>query len=218
MKIALIGATGFVGSAILKEALDREHEVKAIVRNPDKLKVKHERLTVEQGNAMDTDRLARQLSGNDLVVSAYNAGWGNPNLYQEFLEGAQNIQESVKKSGVKRLVVIGGAGSLFISPDLQLVDTPDFPALIKPGATAARDYLNILRQEEGLDWTFVSPAPGMHQGSSGVRKGSYRTALDTPILDENNNLSEISVEDVAVAVLDEAENPSHIRQRFTVAY
>lgn len=218
MKIALIGATGFVGSAILREALDRGHSVKAIVRNPEKLTVRHELLTVEQGNAMDTDKLARQLSGNDLVVSAYNAGWGNPNLYQEFLEGAQNIQESVKKSGVKRLVVIGGAGSLFISPDLQLVDTPDFPAVIKPGATAARDYLNILRQEEELDWTFVSPAPEMHQGNSGTRRGSYRTGLDTPILDENNNLSEISVEDVAVAVLDEAENPKHIRQRFTVAY
>lgn len=218
MKIALIGATGFVGSAILREALDRNHEVKAIVRNPDKLTVEHERLSVVQGNAMDTDKLAEQLQGNEVVISAYNAGWGNPNLYQEFLQGAQNIQESVKKSGVKRLLVIGGAGSLFISPDLQLVDTPDFPAVIKPGATAARDYLNILKQEEALAWTFVSPAPEMHQGNSGIRRGSYRTGLDTPILDENDNLSEISVEDVAVAVLDEAENPKHIRQRFTVAY
>jgi putative NADH-flavin reductase len=218
MKIALIGATGFVGSAILKEALDRDHEVRAIVRNPEKLKVKHERLSVVQGNAMDTNKLAEQLQGNEVVISAYNAGWGNPNLYQEFLQGAQNIQQSVRESGVKRLLVIGGAGSLFISPDLQLVDTPDFPAVIKPGATAARDYLNILKQEEELDWTFVSPAPEMHPGNSGTRRGSYRTGLDTPILDENDNLSEISVEDVAVAVLDEAENPKHIRQRFTVAY
>lgn len=218
MKIALIGATGFVGSAILREALDRGHEVKAIVRNPDKLTVKHQRLTVEQGNALDPDKLGTQLQGSDIVISAYNAGWGNPNLYQEFLEGAQNIQESVKKSGVKRLLVIGGGGSLFISPDLQIVDTPDFPSFIKPGATAARDYLNILKQEEELEWTFVSPAPGMHQGNSGTRKGSYRTGLDTPILDDNNNLSEISVEDVAVAVLDESENPKYIRQRFTVAY
>src|SRR5690606_20102658 len=136
----------------------------------------------------------------------------------EFLQGAQNIQESVRKSGVKRLIVIGGGGSLFISPNLQIVDTPDFPQFIKPGALAARDYLNILRNEEELDWTFVSPAPGMHQGSSGTRKGTYRTGLDTPILDGSNNLSDISVEDVAVAVLDEAENPNHIKQRFTVAY
>src|SRR5690606_27702980 len=148
MKIALIGATGFVGSAILREALDRGHNVKAIVRNPEKLTVRHELLTIEQGNAMDTDRLAAQFRGNDLVISAYNAGWGNPDLYQEFLEGAQNIQEGVKKSGVKRLLVIGGGGSLFISPDLQIVDTPEFPSFIKPGATAARDYLNILRKEE----------------------------------------------------------------------
>jgi len=218
MKIALIGATGFVGSAILREALDRGHEVNAVVRNPDKLTVQHERLAVEQGNAMDTDKLGRQLQGNDLVISAYNAGWGNPNLYQEFLQGAQQIQESVRKSGVKRLIVIGGGGSLFISPNLQIVDTPDFPSFIKPGATAARDYLNILKNEEELDWTFVSPAPGMHQGTSGTRRGTYRTGLDTPLLDKENHPSEISVEDVAVAVLDEAEKPKHIKQRFTVAY
>lgn len=218
MKIALIGATGFVGSAILKEALDRNHEVKAIARDPDKLTVKHSLLTVEQGNAMDTDKLAEKLQGSDVVISAYNAGWGNPNLYQEFLEGAQNIQKSVRKSGAKRLIVIGGGGSLFISPDLQIVDTPDFPSFIKPGATAARDYLDILRKEEEIDWTFVSPAPGMHQGSSGTRKGIYRTGLDTPLLDEDNNPSNISVEDVAVAVLDETERPKHIKQRFTVAY
>src|SRR5690606_554053 len=157
MKIALIGATGFVGSAILREALDRGHEIKALVRNPEKLTVSHEKLSVEQGNAMDIDRLAAQLSGNDIVISAYNAGWGNPNVYQEFLQGAQNIRESVKKSGVKRLLVIGGGGSLFISPDLQIVDTPEFPSFIKPGATAARDYLNILRKEEELDLCEPSP-------------------------------------------------------------
>ena len=218
MKIALIGATGFVGSAILREALDRGHTVKAIVRNPEKLKTTHGHLSVVQGNAMDTDLLADQLKGNDVVISAYNAGWGNPNLYQDFLDGATNIQESVKKSGVNRLLVIGGGGSLFIYPDLQIVDTPDFPQIIKPGASAARDYLNILRKEEELDWTFLSPAPGMHQGTSGVRKGTYRKGLDTPLLDENDNPSDISVEDVAVAAMDEVENPKHIKQRFTVAY
>ena len=218
MKIALIGATGFVGSAILKEALQREHQVKAIVRNPEKVSVNHEQLSVVKGNAMDINQLAELLKGNDVVISAYNAGWGNPNLYQEFLQGAQNIQESVKRSGIKRFLVIGGGGSLFISPSLQIVDTPDFPEFIKPGASAARDYLNILKNEEDLDWTFLSPAPGMHQGTSGERKGIYRTASDTPILDVNNNPSTISVEDVAVAILDEVENPKHIRQRFTVAY
>src|SRR5690606_37898650 len=99
MKIALIGATGFVGSAILKEALQREHQVKAIVRNPEKVSVNHEQLSVVKGNAMDINQLAELLKGIDVVISAYNAGWGNPNLYQEFLQGAQNIQESVKRSG-----------------------------------------------------------------------------------------------------------------------
>ena len=218
MKIALIGATGFVGSAILKEALQRRHQVKAIVRNPEKMAVNHAQLSVVKGNAMDIDQLAELLKGNDVIISAYNAGWGNPNLYREFLQGAQNIQESVKKSGIKRFIVIGGGGSLFISPSLQIVDTPDFPEFIKPGASAARDYLNIIKNEEELDWTYLSPAPGMHQGTSGERKGTYRTAFDTPILDANNDPSPISVEDVAVALLDEVENPKHIRQRFTVAY
>ena len=218
MKVALIGATGFVGSAVLKEALGRGHQVKAIVRNPDKLSLQHEHLSVVKGNVLDIDQLAELLKGNEVVISAYNAGWGNPNLYQEFIQGSQNIQESVKRSGIKRLIVIGGGGSLFISPELQVVDSPDFPEFIKPGATAARDYLNLLRKEESLDWTFLSPAPGMHQGTSGERKGSYRTGLETPLLDGRNDPSVISVEDVAVAILDEVEKPKHIRQRFTVAY
>jgi putative NADH-flavin reductase len=218
MKIALIGATGFVGSSILKEALQRSHHVKAIVRNPEKMSMSHPQLSVVRGNAMDIDQLAERIKGSEVVISAYNAGWGNPNLYQEFMQGAQNIQESVKRSGVKRFVVVGGGGSLFISPSLQIVDTPDFPAFLRPGAAAARDYLNILKNEEELDWTFLSPAPGMHQGTSGERKGTYRTASDTPILDANDDPSPISVEDVAVAILDEVENPKHIRQRFTAAY
>lgn len=217
MKITLIGATGFVGSAILKEVLNRGHELIAVVRNPEKLSLKNDKLTVVQGDVMDSDALAALLTGADTIISAYNPGWSNPDIYNEFLKGSESIQQAVRKSGVKRLLVVGGAGSLFIAPNLQLIDTPEFPGDFKPGALAAREYLNILKEEKELDWTFLSPAIEMHQGTSGERKGRYRTGLDNPVFDANNR-SIISVEDIAVAIVDEIETPKHIRQRFTVAY
>jgi uncharacterized protein len=216
MKVALIGA-GFVGSAILKELTYRGHEVKVLVRNPDKVTVSNNKVTVVAANALQADEVAEQVKGSDAVISAYNAGWTNPNLYHDFLQGSQAIQAGVKKAGVKRYIVIGGAGSLYVAPDTQLIDTPQFPADYITGASAARDYLNILKQEQELDWTFLSPAIEMHQGTSGERKGTYRKGLENPVFDANSR-SIISVEDIAVAIVDELENPKHIRQRFTVAY
>ena len=197
--------------------MERGIRVTAIVRNPGNLAIKNELLTTEKVDVKNIDQLAQVLKGHDAVISAYNAGWTNPDLYGDFLEGSRAIQEAVKRSGVKRLIVIGGGGSLFISPGVQIVDTPSFPAEWKGGASAARDYLDIIKKEKDLHWTFLSPALEMHQGTSGVRKGKYRTGLDNPVFDKNNK-SIISVEDVAVAVLDETEKPKHIRQRFTVAY
>ena len=217
MKIALIGATGFVGSAILKEALSRGQQVTAVLRHPEKLSIKNKNLKVIAGDVMDTEKLSELIKGNDAVVSAYNPGWSNPDIYNEFLKGSLSIQAAVKKSGIKRLITLGGAGSSYIAPNLQLIDTPEFPAEWKAGALAARDYLNILRKEDQLDWAFVTPAIEMHPGTSGIRKGVYRTGLENPVFDENKK-SIISVEDVAVAVLDELEKPKHVRQRFTVAY
>ena len=216
MKIAVIGATGFVGSTILKEALDRGHEVTAIARHTENIKPQNN-LKVVKSDVMDSDDLAKILKGNDVVVSAYNAGWNNPDLYNEFLKGSKSIQQAVKKSGVKRLIVLGGAGSLFVAPGVQLVDTPQFPAEWKPGALSAKDYLNELKKEDQLDWTFLSPAIEMNPGKPHERRGTYRTGLDNPVFDANNQ-STISVEDLAVAIVDEAENPKHIRARFTVAY
>lgn len=216
MKVALIGATGFVGSSILKEALSRGHEVTAIARHPEKIKTQNN-LTIVKGDVMDTDKLSETIKGNDVVVSAYNPGWTNPDIYNEFLKGSQAIQKAVKKSGVKRYIVNGGAGSLFVAPNVQLIDTPDFPDEFKPGAGAARDYLNILKNENQLEWTFVSPAIEMNPGTPHERKGTYRTGLDNPVFDSNNK-SKISVEDLAVAVIDEVEHSKHIRVRFTVGY
>ena len=217
MKLALIGATGFVGSAILKEALDRGHQVTAIARNPNKLSIANDKVVAVKADVTNIEELAEVIKDHDVVISAYNAGWTNPNIYHDFLEGAQLIQAAVKKSAVKRFIFVGGAGSLYIGPNQQLVDTPAFPKEWKPGALAARDYLNILKNEKDLDWTFLSPAVEMHQGTSGTRTGNYRTGLENPVFDENNR-SIISVEDMAIAIIDEAENPSHIKQRFTVAY
>jgi len=216
MKVALIGASGFVGKAILKELLDRGHQVTAISRNPEKIQP-HALVTAKAANVLTASEVTDAVEGHDVVISAYNPGWSNPNLYDEFLKGSAAIQEGVKKSGVKRILIVGGAGSLFVADGLQLVDTPDFPAEWKPGALAARDYLNILKDEQQLDWTFLSPAIEMHQGTSGLRKGAYRTGLDHPVFNEDNR-SIISVEDIAVAIVDEIENPKHSRQRFTVAY
>ena len=216
MKVALIGASGFVGSAILKELLHRGHLVTAIVRNPAKVS-SSSNVTVVSANVLDEAQVKNAVAGNDAVISAYNAGWTNPDLYNEFLKGSQTIQEGVKQSGIKRYIVVGGAGSLFTSPGQQLVDTEAFPKEWKAGALSARDYLNILKKEKELEWTFLSPAVEMHHGTSGERKGTYRSGLESPVVDDNGR-SIISVEDTAMAIVDELENPKHIRQRFTVAY
>ena len=216
MKVALIGASGFVGSAILNELLQRGHQVTAIVRNAEKIPV-IENVNVVSLNVFDENQTAKAIEGHDAVISSYNAGWTNPDLYNDFLKGSMAIQSAVKKARVKRLIVIGGAGSLFIAPEQQIVDTEGFPPDWKPGALAARDYLNIIKEENDLDWTFLSPAVEMHPGTSGTRKGTYRTGLENPVFDANKR-SYISVEDTAVAVADELEQPAHIRKRFTVAY
>jgi len=217
MKVTVIGATGFVGKALVRELLDRGHEVTGIARHPAKEGAAPAGLVLKTGDATDPDQLAGLVKGADAVVSAFNAGWTNPNLYKDFLSGSESIQAGVKKAGVRRLVVIGGAGSLEIAPGKQLVDTPEFPAEYKAGATAARDYLNILKKENELDWTFFSPAILMHPGTSGIRKGVYRKGLDNPVFDKDGQ-SILSVEDLSVAIVDELEQPRHIRQRFTAAY
>jgi len=215
MKIAIIGATGFVGTALVNEFASRNHTITAIARNPKNEIL--ENVTWAKADVLDTETLADILNGHDAVVSAYNAGWTNPNIYDDFIAGAKAVQEAVKKSGVKRFVVIGGAGSLFVAPGLQAVDTPDFPADIKPGATAARDYLNIIKEEKDLDWVFFSPAFEMHQGTKTGRTGKYRLGLENPVFNDENR-SILSVEDLAVVIADEVETPKHHQVRFTAGY
>ncbi len=216
MNIALIGASGFVGSATLKELVYRGHQVTAITRHPEKIPG-NPKVKPVKADAMDPDQIAEAVKGQDAVISTFNAGWDNPDIYQDFLKGSKSIQEGVKKSGIKRLIIVGGAGSLYVADGVQLVDSPDFPEAWKAGALSARDYLNELRKETDLEWTFLSPAIEMNQSTAGVRTGSYRTGLENPVFDEQGK-SVISVEDIAVALVDEVEHPKHIRQRFTVAW
>jgi putative NADH-flavin reductase len=214
-KVTVIGATGFVGSKVVNELAERGYQVTAIARNSENV-VKNEHVTAVSADAANPEKLAEVIRGSNAVISTFNAGWTNPNMYADFLAGSRNIEKAVELSGVKRFIVVGGAGSLFAG-NTQLVDSSEFPAEIKPGAQAARDYLNEIRKNNTLDWTFFSPAIEMHQGTAGVRKGIYRTGLENPVFDENGR-SVLSVEDVAVALADELEQNKHIRQRFTAAY
>ncbi len=217
MKIAVIGATGFVGSHIVNEGLNRGLEVVAIARNASSLDT-NENLTKVDLDINDINVLAEELKRNnvDVVVSSFNAGWTNPNLYNDFLQGSKDIESAVEKAGIKRLIVIGGAGSLYIDGK-QLVDSPSFPAEYRQGATAARDYSNILKANTVLDWTFFSPAIEMNQTIKTGRTGTYRTNVNSPVFDGDGR-SILSVEDLAVAIVDEVVNAKFIRQHFTAAY
>ena len=216
MRVAIIGATGFVGSAILKELAGRNHSIKAISRsisqNSDQKNIVNVSIDVNDISALSAD-----LKGADVVISAFNPGWTNPSIYEEFMKGAKNIQEAVKLAGVKRFIVIGGAGSLYLDDETRVIDSPNFPEEIKPGAQAALEYLEILKDEEQLDWEFFSPAIEMHQGTSGTRKGKYKLGLDNPVVN-NEGRSILSVEDVAVVIADEVEKQNFTRRRFTAGY
>lgn len=213
MKLALIGASGFVGAAVLQEALDRGHQVTGIVRNPAKLP-QHPALSAVAGDAYNADALAAQLKNHDAVIHAFNPGWGTADIRERFIQGSQAIIAASKQAGVQRLLVVGGAGSLYVAPGLQLIDTPDFPAEYKEGAEGARQTLNLLQTETALDWSFISP-PALLQ--PGARSGQFRLGGDQ-LLMNGDAPAEISVADLAVAIIDELERPQHLRQRFTVGY
>ncbi|MEL1254217.1 NAD(P)H-binding protein [Flavobacterium sp. DGU38] len=213
MKIAIIGATGFVGSAILNELADRKHEITAIARTPKDTT----NATWIVADVYDVDSLAETLKGHDVVVNAFNPGWTNPNIYDDSIRGSKAIQAAVKQAGVKRFITIGGAGSLFVAPGLQAIDTPDFPKEIFDGANAARHYLDIIKEEKELDWAFFSPAFEMHQGTKTGRTGKYRLGLENPVFNDEQR-SILSVEDLAVVIADEIETPKHHQVRFTAGY
>ena len=213
MRIAIIGASGGIGSFVRDEALARGHQVTAIVRHPEKITVRNPRLTVVKADVLK-DKVDELVKGHDAVISAYNPGWSNPDMYNEQIEGYKRIISGVKKAGIKRLLVVGGAGSLEVAPGVQALDTASFSEQVKKGVLATREVLYMLRKEKELEWTFLSPPTSIKPGE---RTGHYRVGKDQ-LLRDGKGESKISTPDYAVAMLDELENPQHVRERFTVAY
>lgn len=214
-KVVLIGASGFVGSAILNEALNRELEVTAVARYPERIEISHGNLKVKKADVSSLEEVCEVCKGADAVISAFNPGWNNPNIYEETIEVYLTIIDGVKKADVKRFLMVGGAGSLFIAPGLRLMDSGEVPEEILSGVKALGEfYLKFLRKEKEIDWVFFSPAADMRPG---VRTGRYRLGKDDMIVDIVGN-SHISVEDYAAAMIDELEYPQHHRERFTIGY
>lgn len=203
MKIVLIGASGNIGAKVLAEALNRGHDVTAIVRHPEKL-TPRPRLTIRQGDIADAGGLAKLLPGHDAVISSVR--------YTEFDPHA--LVEAIKKSGVRRYLVVGGAGNLRMKSGIRRVDDPEFPAAGRPNSLKGIAFLELLQGERELDWTFLSPAMFINPGE---RTGKFRLGTDALLYDDKGN-SHISQEDYAVAMIDELERPAHSRRQFTIGY
>lgn len=212
MNIALIGASGFIGSALLTEALARGHRVTGLVGRPERLPA-HAALSGVSVDVLDTPALAARLAGHDAVLTAFS-GHAREDVEDYFLAGFRSIVQATRTAGVARLLVVGGAGSLEVAPGVQLIDTPEFPATYKGTAEGARKALALLRVQTGLDWTMLSPSAMI---APGERTGRFRLGGDQLLVDASG-ASRISVQDYAVAMVDELERPAHVRQRFTVGY
>jgi putative NADH-flavin reductase len=216
MKIVLFGATGNIGQRIAKEALSRGHEVIGVVRDPEKVQTPDPRVTLVKGDATDAGSVAKVARGADAIVSAISPrpnarGLPAPSL----AAAAKALIAGAKKAGVKRLLVVGGAGSLEVAPGVRLMDTPGFPEAYKAEAREGADSLAVcLADGKGLDWTYLSPAAEINAGK---RTGRYRVTGDKFLTDSNGN-SRISFEDYAVALVDELEGRRHVGARFGVAY
>ena len=213
--VVLIGASGFVGTAILNELLNRGHKVTAIVRDAKKMTVSNQNLTIVEADVTDTDALKEAGKGKDAVISAYNPGWKDPHIYEDTLKNYPLIVESAKQAGVKRLLIVGGAGTLFYAPGKMVMDADDVPAQLLPGIKSLGEfYLNTLRKEKDIDWIFLSPAANM---TPGKRTAKFRIGKDDLVVDANGD-SNISAEDFAVAMVDELEQEKHHKERFTIGY
>jgi putative NADH-flavin reductase len=212
MNIALIGASGFIGSALREELLARGHRVTAIVAHPEKLPASAN-LTAVACDVHDTAALAAKLRGFDAVMTAFS-GHAQSDVEGYYLKGIRSIIAAVKQAGAPRLLVVGGAGSLEVAPGQQLLDTPGFPAAYRGSAEGARQALKLLREEPELNWTMLSPSAMI---APGERTKQFRLGGDQLLADAKGE-SRISVQDYAVAFVDELEKPAHVRRRFTVGY
>lgn len=202
MKIAVIGATGNAGSRIVTELLSRGHQILGIARHPDKMQPRPG-LTLTQGDIKDEAGMAQLLTGQEVAI--HTVRFGDTDV--------RTAVGAAKKAGV-RFLVVGGAGSLEVAPGAALIDQPNFPEAYKPEASAGRDFLNALKTERDLDWTYLSPSAFF---SPGERTGKFRVGKDQ-LLTGADGQSKISMEDYAIALADEIEKAQHRRERFTVGY
>jgi putative NADH-flavin reductase len=212
MKIAVFGAGGRIGSRIVDEALNRGHDVTAVVRHPETYIKIHEHLKVAKGDLFNSQDVETGAFDQDAVVSAYSPANGTP--ASTITEVAVPLINGLKQAHVKRLVIVGGAGSLEVAPGKQLVDTPDFPEAYKAVSLAHREALKIYQKAKDLDWTFACPSAEIMPGE---RTGKFLTGTNQ-LLSDANGKSYISMEDFAVAIMDEIETPMHIQSLFTVGY
>jgi putative NADH-flavin reductase len=212
MKIAVFAASGRIGSRIVTEALNRGHDVTAVVRHPEKFTMIHDHLKVAKGDLFNAQDVETGAFDQDAVVCAYSNTNGAP--ASTIAELAIPLIKGLKQAQVKRLIIVGGAGSLEVSPGMQLVDTPNFPTEYKSVALAHRDALKLYQNEKELDWTYVSPSA---ETAPGERTGKFRIGSNQLLLDTEGK-SFITMDDLAVAIVDEIENPLHVREQMTVGY
>jgi putative NADH-flavin reductase len=203
MKIAVVGASGNVGSRIVAELSRRGHTVTAIARAPDKI-ANLPNVTAKKGDAHDQAALTALLAGHDAAISSIHFLASDP----------AKLIGAAKASKVGRYLVVGGAGSLEVAPGVRLVTTPNFPAQYKAEAQKGADFLDLLQQDKELNWTFLSPSALFVEGE---RTAKFRLGTDQ-LLTAADGKSWISFEDFAVALADEIERPAHVRKRFTVGY
>lgn len=210
MKIALYGSTGNIGKRILHEALQRGHSVTAIVRDISKL-TPAQNLTIVEGDIMNSRDVSEKVKGHDVVISAYGPGFTE---VHKLNDATKALIAGVKHSGVKRLIAVGGAATLEVAPGVELLDSGHLPEEWKPIANAHKEALKEYTNEKELDWSYLHPAAFIEPGE---RTGKFRTGGRQLLTDKEGN-SKISMEDYAIALIDEAENAAHIQQRFSVAY
>lgn len=203
MKIALIGASGNVGQRVVAEAVARGHDVIAIARNVATIAAT-DRVTPVAADMTDEAQILPALAGADVLILSVR--------FQDL--DFEPVLRTIGKSGVPRLLVVGGAASLDVAPGVQLIDTEGFPDFIKVEAEPARQALKRLQQEQAINWTFLSPSVFFGPGE---RTGTFRLGKDD-LLTADDGKSHISYEDYAIALLDEVEQPKHERARFTVGY